>query len=248
LRPARGTLPPGTSGEHQAARWVQQMFARIAPTYDVLNHLLSFNIDRRWRKRLADRLRPVIARRGARVLDLCCGTGDVLLEFQPGAKAQIFGADFCHPMLVMAQRKLSRGGALVQLMECDALALPLADGAMDAIAIAFGFRNLANYPAGLEECFRILRPEGILAILEFSHPRSWPVRTAYGVYSNVLLPLVGALISGSPKAYRYLPDSVRRFPEPEALCDMMRSAGFEEVSYQLLSGGIVCLHWGKKLR
>jgi demethylmenaquinone methyltransferase/2-methoxy-6-polyprenyl-1,4-benzoquinol methylase len=243
---AAGTSPPGTSGERQAARWVQQMFAGIAPKYDLLNHLLSFNIDRRWRKRLQTRFAPVLERHGARVLDLCCGTGDVLFELQASASAQVFGADFCHPMLTAARKKAARNRVPAQLVECDALELPLAGDSADAISIAFGFRNLANYEAGLREFYRVLKPDGIVAILEFSHPRKRLVKNAYAVYSNFLLPVVGALISGAPQAYRYLPDSVRRFPRAEELSAMMKAAGFENTSFELLTGGIAALQTGCK--
>jgi demethylmenaquinone methyltransferase/2-methoxy-6-polyprenyl-1,4-benzoquinol methylase len=222
------------------------MFAEIAPRYDLLNHLLSFNIDRGWRKRLLKSLEPVLERQNARVLDLCCGTGDVLLDLTGRAKASLIGADFCHPMLVTAHKKAETRGFRAQLMEADALELPLAENSLDAIAISFGFRNLANYNAGLMELRRVLKPGGVLAILEFSHPPSWFMKASYGIYSNILLPSIGALISGSPAAYRYLPESVRKFPHAEELRRMLQHNGFSETKFELLTGGIAALHTGAK--
>lgn len=236
-----GTTPPGTSNPLQASRWVRQMFAGVAPKYDLLNHLLSFNIDRGWRKRLKLRLRPVLERQDACVVDLCCGTGDVLLALRAEASARIFGADFCHPMLVAAQAKGAQ-----RLMECDALDLPLAGNSADALSIAFGFRNLADYEAGLAEFRRVLKPGGVLAILEFSHPRARLMKAGYGLYSKCVLPVVGAAVSGSSEAYRYLPESVRKFPRAEKLAEMMSAAGFEKVSFELLTGGIAALHVGTR--
>ena len=145
-----GTTPPGVSGEQAASRWVRGMFGRIAGHYDLLNHLLSFNLDRRWRARTVDRVAEILARPDARVLDLCCGTGDVLLALEDRARrskgnAAVFGSDFCHPMLVEARRKIGARQFRSPLFEADALALPLADESLDLITIAFGFRNLANY-------------------------------------------------------------------------------------------------------
>ena len=241
-----GTSPPGTSNETQAAQWVQRMFAGIAPKYDLLNHLLSFNIDRGWRRLLVERLTPVLQRSDAKVLDLCCGTGDVLLDLQEVASAPVLGADFCHPMLVSAQRKTALKGFHAPLFEADALALPLAAQSLDAIAISFGFRNLANYENGLQELHRVLKPGGILAVLEFSHPPGRFMKTAYGFYSRLLLPAIGSVISGSREAYSYLPDSIRKFPSATELANMMQAAGFTDTRFELLTGGIAALHSGVK--
>ncbi len=240
-----GTTPPGTTGEAQAAQWVQRMFAGIAPKYDLLNHLLSFNIDRGWRKVLVEKLAPVLARREAKVLDLCCGTGDVLLDLQAAASAPVMGADFCHPMLVSAQQKAGQKGFHAPLFEADALALPIAARTLDAVTISFGFRNLANYESGLRELHRVLKPGGMLVILEFSHPPGLLMKAGYGLYSRLLLPAIGTLISGSREAYAYLPDSIRKFPPAEELALMMRAAGFSNTSFELLTGGIAALHVGK---
>lgn len=243
---ASGTTPPGTSGERQAAQWVQRMFADIAPKYDLINHLLSFNIDRGWRRALRNRLSPILSRTDAKVLDLCCGTGDVMLDLQAVAAGPIMGADFCHQMLVSAQAKAARAGHLAPLFEADALQLPIANATLDAISISFGFRNLANYAAGLDELHRVLKPGGLLAILEFSHPQGFMMRASYGFYSRVLLPVMGSVISGSREAYAYLPDSIGKFPGAEALRDMMESAGFTPTGFQFLTGGIAALHLGTK--
>ncbi|HLH02540.1 MAG TPA: bifunctional demethylmenaquinone methyltransferase/2-methoxy-6-polyprenyl-1,4-benzoquinol methylase UbiE [Bryobacteraceae bacterium] len=246
MKAATGTTPPGTENEQQAAGWVRQMFTEIAPRYDLLNHLLSFNIDRGWRRALLGALAPVAARTEANILDLCCGTGDVLLDLTRISKARTFGADFCHPMLVSAQQKAARRQQAARLFEADAMVLPLADGTLDAIAIAFGFRNLSNYRAGLAEFARVLKPGGVLAILEFSHPPSAFVRAAYSVYARFLLPAIGGMISGSRAAYSYLPESIAKFPRAAELKEMMRNAGFAEPRFRLLSGGIAALHTGTR--
>ncbi len=158
--PARGTTPPGAQGEQEAARWVRGMFSRVAGRYDFLNHLLSLNVDRYWRARTVRRLRPILHRHGARVLDICCGTGDLLLALESERGGAVMGSDFCHPMLVAAQRKIARRSARSVLVEADALALPFPDGSLDLITAAFGFRNLANYEKGLAEIRRVLKPAG----------------------------------------------------------------------------------------
>ena len=239
-----GTTPPGVETEEQASRWVREMFADVAPRYDLLNHLLSFNIDRVWRRTLLTSLAPVLANPDAAVLDLCCGTGDVMLDLARGSQARIIGADFCHPMLLAAQRKTLQRRALAQLFEADALRLPLADHSLDALSIAFGYRNLTGYQEALEEFHRVLKPGGMLAILEFSHPRAALTRVAYGFYSRAILPLVGGLISGSRQAYSYLPESIRKFPKADVLEHMLKTAGFAQTRAVLLSGGIAALHTG----
>jgi demethylmenaquinone methyltransferase/2-methoxy-6-polyprenyl-1,4-benzoquinol methylase len=241
-----GTTPPGAPDEKGASEWIQRMFAGIAPRYDLLNHLLSFNIDRRWRKALLEKVRPALDDPRAVVLDLCCGTGDVYLDFGAVAKAQVIGADFCHPMLTAASAKARLKNLRPALLEADALTLPFADGELDCVSIAFGFRNLANYSAGLAELLRVLKPGGQAAILEFSHPSNIIVKLGYGFYSRVILPIVGTIVSGSREAYTYLPSSIRKFPKAPALADMMRSAGFARAEYQLLTGGIAALHTGMK--
>jgi demethylmenaquinone methyltransferase / 2-methoxy-6-polyprenyl-1,4-benzoquinol methylase len=232
-----GTTPPGAGTEQAAAQWVREMFGRVAPRYDLLNHLLSFNLDKRWRARLAASVAPVLARPEARVLDLCCGTGDVLRELVSRGRRFTMGADFCHPMLIAAQRKVS-----APVFEADALMLPLRPDSLELVTIAFGFRNFANYERGLEELLRILKPGGMAAILEFSQPANRPFAALYGFFSKHVLPRVGGFISGSPEAYSYLPESIRKFPSAEELAVRLRGAGFARVEFERLTGGLVALH------
>ena len=239
-----GTTPVGTASEREASRWVRQMFGRVAHRYDLANHLLSFNIDRYWRSFTVRKVRPVLRRPDARVLDLCCGTGDLMLALEADRGAPVLGSDFCHPMLTAANEKTFSRRKASKVFESDALQLPLADRSLDLITIAFGFRNLANYQSGLLELHRVLRPGGMLAILEFSTPPNPLFRAAYGFYSKRVLPLIGGMISGAPDAYTYLPESVRKFPDAGDLAKRMETAGFARVSYNLLTFGIVALHIG----
>src|SRR5579872_4367967 len=188
------------------------MFGRIAPRYDLLNHLLSLNIDRYWRARTVRRVSEVLTKSDARVLDLCCGTGDLMLALEAGGAAQVYGSDFTHPMLIAAKQKTERQHSRSKIFESDALRLPLADASVDLVTIAFGFRNLANYRNGFEELVRVLRPGGTAAILEFSTPPNVLIAKLYGFYSRMILPAIGGWISGSKDAYSYLPESVRKFP------------------------------------
>jgi demethylmenaquinone methyltransferase/2-methoxy-6-polyprenyl-1,4-benzoquinol methylase len=223
------------------------MFSRVAGRYDFLNHLLSLNIDRYWRARTVRRLRPILHRPGARVLDICCGTGDLLLALESERGGAVMGTDFCHPMLVAAQRKIGRRRAQSVLVEADALALPFPDSSLDLITAAFGFRNLANYEKGLAEIRRVLKPAGAVAILEFSQPKNAVFAALYNLYSLRVLPVLGGVISGDRNAYRYLPESVRRFPGAEELAESMRAAGFARVEHERMTGGIVALHVGFNL-
>jgi demethylmenaquinone methyltransferase/2-methoxy-6-polyprenyl-1,4-benzoquinol methylase len=241
-----GTTPRGVSGEEAASRWVRGMFGRIAGRYDLLNHLLSFNLDRRWRARAVERVADVLERPGARVLDLCCGTGDILLALEARRGAAVLGSDFCHPMLLEARRKISARGMRSPLLEADALALPLRENSLDLITVAFGFRNLANYRTGLAELARVLKPGGVLAILEFSRPSNRAFGALYGCFSTRVLPWVGGMISGSREAYSYLPESIQKFPGAQELADQMRAAGFKSVEFEALTFGAVALHVGRK--
>jgi len=241
-----GATPEGIAGEEAASRWVRGMFGKIAGRYDLLNRLLSFNLDKRWRARTVERVASVLQNSDARVLDLCCGTGDVLLSLEARtsgpAHAKIFGSDFCHPMLVEAQRKISDRRLGSPLFESDALALPMANASLDLVTIAFGFRNLANYRRGLDEFARVLKPGGTLAILEFSQPTNSLFAAVYGFFSTRVLPCVGGLVSGSQEAYSYLPESIRKFPGAEDLAAQIRAAGFASVEFERMTFGAVALH------
>jgi demethylmenaquinone methyltransferase/2-methoxy-6-polyprenyl-1,4-benzoquinol methylase len=248
-----GTRPAGTHDETAASRQVREMFSRIAPRYDLLNHLLSLRFDVMWRKRLARRFAHVLAHPHARILDVCCGTGDlaqamanVPLVSADSEPACLVGADFAHPMLIRAGEKdaASRGRRL-ELVEADALSLPFADASFDFVATAFGFRNLANYAAGIREFRRILAPGGSLAILEFAEPRGTLFRHFFHFYFHRVLPAVGALVSGNLQAYRYLPESVARFTSPGELAELMRRSGLGGVAVESWTAGIVTLHTGR---
>jgi demethylmenaquinone methyltransferase / 2-methoxy-6-polyprenyl-1,4-benzoquinol methylase len=239
-----GSTPQGVRSEQEAARWVQGMFGRVAHRYDLANHLLSFNIDRYWRAHTVRRTREILNRPEARVLDICCGTGDLVLALARQGRP-VLGSDFCHPMLVAAHDKIERRHAPAVLFESDALTLPLRDASLDLLTVAFGFRNLANYESGLVEMRRVLRPGGMAAILEFSQPPNALFGAFYNMYSRRILPYIGGLISGSRDAYTYLPESVRKFPTAPGLAAMMQSAGFADVSFEYLTGGIVALHLGR---
>lgn len=246
MTPGRGTTPEGASTEAQASAYVREMFGRVAPRYDLLNHLLSFQTDRYWRSVTVRRVAHILRRPGARVVDLCCGTGDLTLALQGEAHetAQIRGSDFCHPMLVAASRKSMDQGSPITYLEADALQLPLASRSLDLITVAFGFRNFANYQKGLREMQRVLKPGGMLAILEFSTPPNPAFRGLYNFYSRTILPAIGGALSGSSDAYTYLPESVRKFPAAENLAAEMEAAGYTRVRFERLTFGIVALHLG----
>jgi demethylmenaquinone methyltransferase/2-methoxy-6-polyprenyl-1,4-benzoquinol methylase len=242
---AAGTTPDGAQSEEEASRWVRAMFGRVAHRYDFANHLLTANIDRYWRNRAVARVRDIVKRPDTRVFDLACGTGDLLVALERAAGRRLIGGDFCHPMLTGARIKLRRQGLGSALVESDALMLPFPDASLDLITIAFGYRNLANYRAGLAEMRRVLRPGGALAILEFTQPPNAAFAALYNWYSRRVLPMVGGAISGAPEAYRYLPDSVRKFPGAAELAGEMREAGFDPVEWEYLTFGITALHVGR---
>jgi demethylmenaquinone methyltransferase/2-methoxy-6-polyprenyl-1,4-benzoquinol methylase len=260
--PVRGTRPEGAATEADASRKVHEMFTEIAPRYDLLNHLLSLQLDRVWRARVARRLRPILQRADAVVLDLCCGTGDLAMALVreargaslPSSGARILGADFAHTMLVRARVKSqlvpSHSGLppepALPVFEADALRLPFADGSFDLVTTAFGFRNLANYEAGLREMQRVLKPGGTLGILEFMEPPDGLLGNLYRWYFRSVLPKIGAVISGNRAAYSYLPKSVSRFFQPKELAALMASVGYEAVEFQTWTMGTVALHLGKR--
>ena len=245
-----GAAPDGVNDQRSAARAVREMFTSIAPRYDLLNHVLSFNIDRIWWCRTARTFREVIARSDARVLDLCCGTGDMTfaLRRQAGKSSpQILGADFSHAMLQRAKAKsvAAQNGSAPGWIEADALNLPFPSVHFDLVTSAFGFRNLANYDAGLREIVRVLRPGGECGILDFSEPKG-AMGALYRIYFKQVLPRIGTMISGVRGPYAYLPASVERFPEPEEMLARMKAAGFREATWTPYTFGIAGLYRGKK--
>jgi demethylmenaquinone methyltransferase/2-methoxy-6-polyprenyl-1,4-benzoquinol methylase len=243
-----GTRPDGVQDEREAAAHVREMFGRIAPRYDLLNHLLSLDIDKVWRRRVAKISSAILHDPSARVLDLCCGTGDLALAFRKEAPlgAEIVGSDFVPEMLVRARAKAAASGANVTFVEADALALPFRDDNFDMISCSFGFRNLANYEKGLREIYRVLKPRGIAAILEFAEPHGFLFGSLYRFYFRRILPRLGGLISGNASAYTYLPSSVSKFPSPETFKELFERCGYVEVEFKQWTGGIVALHTARK--
>ena len=228
------------------AKAVREMFSGIAGRYDLLNHILSLNIDKRWRRKVRAEIQLILDDEGAVVLDVACGTGDLSLELAEHSKAQIIGTDFCRPMLEIADRKSQIANSTVPYVEADAMNLSFADSSFDALTIAFGLRNLANFSAGLKELHRVLKPGGRIAILEFSSPIVPGFRRLFNFYFARVLPRIGGAVSGSRGAYEYLPDSVSKFPDQKALVTMMEQTGFASVKYQNLTGGVAAIHTGTK--
>ena len=230
------------SAPQEHAGRVREMFGRIAGRYDLLNHLLSGNVDKRWRQVVAKRVGAGISSQ-ALILDVACGTGDLSLSLFESTGARVVGTDFCRPMLSIAAGKLPNE---ITLVEGDALSLPFKDSTFDVVTIAFGLRNLSDINSGLKELRRILKPQGRVAVLEFSRPSNSVLRSLFGIYFRNLLPLLGGLISGSRGAYTYLPASVAQFPDQRQLAALIEQAGFDQVSYENLTGGIAALHLGRK--
>lgn len=252
--PLKGTRPEGAVSEADAGKKVREMFTQIAPRYDLLNHLLSFELDRLWRGRAAKRFKDILSCPDAVVLDLCCGTGDLALALRNSGKARILGADFAHTMLMRARMKSelvpSHSGLParepIPLFEADALRLPFADASFDLVTSAFGFRNLANYEAGLREIYRVLKPGGTIAILEFMEPLEGLLGNLYRWYFTRVLPRVGWFISGHQLAYTYLPKSVARFFRPPELAALMSTAGYQSVEFREWTMRTVALHTGMR--
>ncbi len=240
----RGARPEGITDPAEASRAVQRMFDEIAPRYDRTNHLLSFGFDGVWWWRAARSFHTVLRRPEARVLDLCCGTADMtaaLLRRRPASGAPLTAIDFSHEMIERGRAKLR--GRPVVFVEADALDLPLPDASQDLVTSAFGFRNLADYDAGLREIRRVLRPGGEIGILDFSEPPGL-LGVLYRLYFLRVLPRVGGWISGKAAPYSYLPASVERFPPPQQMCAMMRTAGFTDARWQPYLFGVAGLWRG----
>ena len=240
-----GESPPGSpDATDPTPRVVRKMFSAVAPRYDFLNHFLSAGRDIAWRKATAKALRRVLERPDSKVADLCCGTGDLAFELERYSAGRVFGTDFCHPMLRLAKTKARRHSTL--FLEADTLALPFPDEFLDVATIAFGFRNLASYVSGLREIRRVLKPQGILAILEFSEVR-WPVfGPFFRFYFRHMLPKIGTWISGVRGPYQYLHDSVSKFPNQQALSELLCAEGFQNVRYANFTGGVAALHLAEK--
>ncbi len=236
-------------GSPQKSEQVRALFGAIAPRYDLANHLLSLNIDRRWRNTTARKIVARLGRRDFDALDLACGTGDLTWVLRTSTRGRVVGIDFCHPMLVRGLEKVRQrsSSSSPQFAESDALRLPLRDASFDAVTIAFGLRNLEDYQKGFQEMWRVLRTGGILAVLEFSRPRAPVFRNLYQFYFSKILPRLGTWVSGVDGPYAYLPDSVSKFPDQDELKGMMEEMGFREVEYINLSGGIAALHLGRKI-
>ena len=258
-----GARPPGAEDEAGAAQAVRQMFDSIAPRYDLLNHVLSANVDRLWWRRAARRFKAVLAAPDAAVLDICCGTGDMtmaLLKHRPRGSRPILAADFSRNMLSRAARKfearkVAGREADAVALEADALHLPIQSESLDLVVTAFGFRNLANYQAGLTEFYRVLKPGGQLGILDFSEPGGL-IGKAYAVYFRRVLPAIGRLVAGPPAAspgvanlegpYNYLPTSVGNFPPPPEMLELMAATGFAGCAWQPYTFGIAGLYTAKR--
>lgn len=241
-RAAAGAESPLPAPERKAAA-VRGMFGAIAPRYDLLNHLLSLNMDRRWRRQAVDRLLAGVTADGT-YLDSCAGTLDLAVELagRHAFGGRVIACDFSLPMLRSGADKIQ---ALSANAVCgDALQLPLRDASVDGATVGFGIRNLASLEAGLAEFARVIRPGGRLVVLEFTTPRSAPFRAAYLLYFRRILPWIGRRISGHGSAYDYLPASVLEFPGPDTLARLMEAAGFRDVRWRTLTGGIVALHEG----
>jgi demethylmenaquinone methyltransferase/2-methoxy-6-polyprenyl-1,4-benzoquinol methylase len=243
---SRGAQPAGTTGEQDAAAAVQEMFDSIAPRYDLLNHILSGCIDRLWWWRTARRFRHILSQPQARIADVCCGTGDMtlaLLRRRPPQAAPVLAIDFSHQMLLRGAAKFAKHGAIA--VEADALHLPIANNGLQLLTTAFGFRNLANYEAGLREFYRVLAPEGELGILDFSEPGG-VLGKLYAFYFRRVLPRIGRLLSGASGAYTYLPTSVGRFPAPPEMLAALEHAGFRDARWTPYTFGIAGLYSGRK--
>ena len=247
--PVKGTRPEGAVTEADASSKIREIFTQIAPRYDLLNHLLSLQLDRLWRARTASRLKSILVRPDALVLDLCCGTGDLAFALARAGKARILGADFAHTMLVRAREKGAAQApghqsapTSMPFFEADALRLPFANASFDLVTSAFGLRNLANYEVGLREIQRVLKPGGTIAILEFAEPPEGLLGDFYRWYFCKILPKIGGLISGDQGAYKYLPNSVARFFRPSELASLIGAVGYDSVDYCVWTLGTVVLH------
>ncbi len=242
----RGAQPAGTTGERDAAAAVQSMFDSIAPRYDLLNHILSGSIDRLWWRRTARRFHHIVSQPEAHIADICCGTGDMtmaLVRRRPPQATPVLAIDFSHRMLLRGAAKFRNHGVIA--VEADALHLPIADGTLQLVTTAFGFRNLVNYEAGLAEFHRVLAAGGELGILDFSEPGGI-LGKLYAFYFRRVLPRIGRMLSGSAGAYAYLPASVERFPAPAEMLASLERTGFRNARWTPYTFGIAGLYTARK--
>jgi len=212
---------------------VREMFSRLAWRYDLVNDLMSFGLHRRWkRETVALGLEGAGPGRGSRVLDLCCGSGDLCFLAEEGGAGLVVGADFTLPMLAVARQRRARDGRRSAFVQADALALPFADGAFDVLTIGYGLRNIADIPAALTEMRRVLAPRGRAVVLDFGKPDGVVVGGLYRGFLNTLMPAVGWIFHGDPETYRYIPASLERYPAQRGVERLMREAGFSNVRYE----------------
>ena len=239
MAPAQLEFDPSVDGDK--GLYVREMFTTIAPRYDLLNRVLSFNIDRSWRRRAVSRLEWQREPAGT-YLDVCAGTLDLAADLarQPAFRGTVVGADFVVPMLRLGRAKAEQ----MKAVGADALALPFDDARFDGCTVGFGVRNLTDLDRGLGEISRVLKVGARLVVLEFSTPQRWPIKPLYQFYFRQVLPRVGRWVSKHATAYSYLPDSVLGFPDPSQFSDRFRRAGFRDVDYQPLTFGIATIHWG----
>jgi demethylmenaquinone methyltransferase/2-methoxy-6-polyprenyl-1,4-benzoquinol methylase len=240
-----GSGVPSRDSE-EFANEVRGMFDRISGVYDLMNSAMTAGLHHQWRQRAVDRAE---VGPGSDALDICCGTGDLALELRRriGPDGRVVGSDFSEPMLDLARQKSGEEGLPVEFGWADALDLPYGDASFDAVTIGFGARNLADLPKGLSEMARVLRPGGRLVILEITRPQREPLASFYSLWFDRLVPVIGS-VAGDSDAYSYLPNSVRTFPEPERLAGMIDTAGFTEIRWLLLAGGIIAIHSATKAK
>ncbi|MGZ8622189.1 MAG: bifunctional demethylmenaquinone methyltransferase/2-methoxy-6-polyprenyl-1,4-benzoquinol methylase UbiE [Solirubrobacterales bacterium] len=219
---------------------VRGMFDNIAGVYDLMNSAMTAGLHHEWRQRAVERAR---VGPGSDALDICCGTGDLALELRRaiGPDGRVVGSDFSEPMLALARTKSGEQGLAVEFGWADALDLPYGDAGFDAVTVGFGARNLADLDKGLAEMARVLRPGGRLVILEITRPQREPLASFYSLWFDRLVPLLGS-VAGDSDAYSYLPESVRSFPDPRSLAQKIDAAGFSEIRWLLLAGGIIAIH------